>query len=294
MSFTFRYLFFSEVGNPPQIKFLFVGLMLFLTPLMLSKFYFTTASRLFLSYGTVAFLWLSFLVRMRAEVEPIPTSVYDTLRIYLLAVSIIPYLLFDRVKLYYLILAVLPAFFSLLLFDNLMDWAGVGNKLQGAFADDYKVMQLRSMIAYILVSGACYAFQTVIIRNDELNQNLILELKEKTEEIETQNEELIQSREKLNETNQYLEAEVIKKTESIRKQNQTIINYAFANAHHVRGPLARILGIFQILKIDKNLDHAWAFKQLEEETRQIDEVVKQIGKDLNAVDFLSDEGDSTS
>ena len=112
LSFTFRYLFFSEVGNPPQIKFLFVGLFFFMTPLTLNKLSFTTVSRLFLSYGTVAFLWLSFLVRMRAEVVPVPTSVYDTLRIYLLAVGIIPYLLFDRVKLYYLILAVLPAFFS--------------------------------------------------------------------------------------------------------------------------------------------------------------------------------------
>lgn len=226
---------------------------------------------------------------MRAEVDPIPTSVYDTLRIYLLAVSIIPYLLFDRAKIYHLVLAVLPTFFSLLLFDNIMGWAGVSNNLVGAFADDYKVMQLRSMIAYLIISGGCYAFQSIIIQNDELNQKLINELKEKTEEIEMQNEELIQGQEKLNETNQYLEAEVSKKTENIKLQNRALINYAFANAHHVRGPLARILGLLQLSKIDKDLDQVWVFKQLEEETNQIDEVVKQIAKDLNEVDFLADE-----
>ena len=102
-----------------------------------------------------------------------------------------------------------------------------------------------------------------------------------------QNEELIQGQEKLNETNQYLEAEVSKKTENIKLQNRALINYAFANAHHVRGPLARILGILQLTKIDKDLDHVWVFKQLEDETNQIDVVVKQIGKDLNELEFSS-------
>ncbi len=294
LSYALRYFVFSEVGNAPPLKFLFVGLFFCSAPLVLNRSSLTTASRLFLCYGTVVFIWVSFLLRMRAEVEPIPTSVYDTLRIYLLAVSIIPYLLFDRAKIYHLVLAVLPTFFSLLLFDNIMGWAGVSNSLVGAFADDYKVMQLRSMIAYLIISGGCYAFQSIIIQNDEMNQKLIKELKEKTEEIEMQNEELIQGQEKLNETNQHLEAEVSKKTENIKLQNMALINYAFANAHHVRGPLARILGLLQLTKIDKDLDQAWVFKQLEEETNQIDFVVKQIAKDLNEVDFLADGKDSIS
>jgi len=142
-------------------------------------------------------------------------------------------------------------------------------------------MQMRSMIAYFIISAGCFTFQSIIIQNDKFNRRLLSELKEKTEEIEAQNEELIQGQDKLNEVNQHLEDLVDKKTENIKTQNEKLIKYAFTNAHHVRGPVARILGLLQLYRMDTDLNYPWVFEKIEEETKQIDEIIKGIGNDLN-------------
>ncbi|HOX83809.1 MAG TPA: hypothetical protein PLS08_12325, partial [Chryseolinea sp.] len=144
----------------------------------------------------------------------------------------------------------------------------------------------------IIVASVTYAILYTIIaysswilkqRYDESINNLALinnELIEKSNEIETQNEELMQSQENLAQLNNHLEAIVQERTQKVNRQNEQLISYAYSNAHHVRGPVARVLGLIQLTKMQTELDYPELFQKIEEQTKEIDEVVKRINKEL--------------
>jgi ATP/maltotriose-dependent transcriptional regulator MalT len=111
-------------------------------------------------------------------------------------------------------------------------------------------------------------------------------LKTKSELIELQNEELIQSQEKLNDANLHLEDLVLKKTENIKEQNRLLLKYAYSNAHHVRGPIARALGLIQVSRLDTDLDNRWFFEKLEQEVKSADEIIRGLGRELANLDHL--------
>jgi len=95
-----------------------------------------------------------------------------------------------------------------------------------------------------------------------------------------QNEELLQGQENLSQINLHLETLVEERTQKIRTQNEILLNYAYTNAHHVRGPVARLLGLIQLSRMKTDLDYPWFFEKVEHETREIDIIIKRIGSEL--------------
>jgi hypothetical protein len=147
-------------------------------------------------------------------------------------------------------------------------------------ASDIIIAGVTYVILYLLI-----AYSSLVLRQryDEAFKTLALqnlELIEKTNEIETQNEELVQSHENLHNLNNHLETLVNERTDKVQKQNEQLIKYAYSNAHHVRGPVARVLGLIQLSKIETNLDYPFLFQKIEEQTKEIDEVVQGINKEL--------------
>lgn len=145
----------------------------------------------------------------------------------------------------------------------------------------------------IVVAGITYGVLYIILaysswklkqRYDEAIQQLAatnIELVEKTHEIETQNEELLQSQENLFQLNNHLESLVEARTKVVKDQNERLVRYAYTNAHHLRGPVARLLGLIQLSKMEVNLDHYFLFQKMEEQAQEIDEVVRSINKELD-------------
>ena len=107
-----------------------------------------------------------------------------------------------------------------------------------------------------------------------------IELFEKSNEIEAQNEELVQSQKGLSELNNQLENLVNERTHEVKKQNEQLIRYAFSNAHHLRGPVARLLGLIQISKLDTELGYEILFDKIKAQTEEIDQVVRRINREL--------------
>jgi signal transduction histidine kinase len=134
------------------------------------------------------------------------------------------------------------------------------------------IYSLIAAISWILKQRYDEALQILEVKN--------LELSEKSNEIETQNEELQQSQENLSELNSHLESLVEKRTLEVQKQNEQLISYAYSNAHHMRGPVARVLGLIQLSQIETNLDYPFLFEKIKEQTIEIDKVVKQINREL--------------
>lgn len=149
-------------------------------------------------------------------------------------------------------------------------------------ASDIIVAGITYCVLYIVIAYSSWLLKQ---RYDEAYKRLTetnIELIEKTHEIETQNEELLQSQENLFQLNTHLESIIDARTQEVKNQNEQLIRYAYANAHHVRGPVARVLGLIQLSKMDVNLDYPFLFQKIEEQTKEIDEVVKGINKELES------------
>ena len=276
--FILRYFILHNIDQATLINFP-IGIALFLFTIVLNRLFLTTFSCLYLSVLPFVYLWYVSLFGMKLLPSNLPTQ-YDSMRIFFLAFSCIPYLLLDKHRWIIFILGLLPAITSILFFNFILEIAGA-EPAQGGIAEiDFGFIQLRTVICFIFISACCFAFQVIIANNDDLNQRLLLELKEKNEEIEVQNEELLLGQENLSQINQHLESLVEDRTQKIRKQNEILLNYAYTNAHHLRGPVARILGLIQLSRMKTDLDYPWFFEKVELETMEIDLIIRQIGSEL--------------
>ncbi len=75
---------------------------------------------------------------------------------------------------------------------------------------------------------------------------------------------------------------VEERTRKVIEQNERILKYAYANAHHVRGSVARVLGLIQVSRLKTDLDFHWIFEKVEAETKDIDIILKRIAKDFES------------
>ena len=134
-------------------------------------------------------------------------------------------------------------------------------------------------IAYIIYGG-------VIVRKDyERSSRVIhqqkMEAIEKSYEIQKKNEELNEKAFQIERINKRLNQMIEDKTARLEKQNYQLIEYAFFNSHKVRGPLARVMGLVELLKnVESNSDRNLYLEKLEESAEELDLDINEINKIL--------------
>lgn len=134
-------------------------------------------------------------------------------------------------------------------------------------------------IYFVLVFGA-YKIKSAY---DDFKRNLMDAnevLQKQTVRMESQYRELQITQKELNELNKELEQRVNERTSRIKDQNQILIRYAYTNAHHLRGPVARLMGLASVYRLDSNEDAEEIIDMMAQEAKEIDTVIKQINVDL--------------
>jgi signal transduction histidine kinase len=105
--------------------------------------------------------------------------------------------------------------------------------------------------------------------------------------IETQNQELIDSRQIIEaqhqillEKNEGLEQEIQSRTKELVEYNQQLEQFAFISSHNLRAPIARIMGLGNLMQLTSSKeDEIMIQKELVQSARELDRVVK----DLSAI-----------
>jgi len=101
----------------------------------------------------------------------------------------------------------------------------------------------------------------------------------------TQAEELTQANEEISRMNQSLEVQVLQPAAEVKWQNEKLIEYAYFNAHNVRGPLARILGLSILMSMEKSLGELQEYNSLMYSSAQeLDKVIREINFKLTDSD----------
>jgi hypothetical protein len=135
-------------------------------------------------------------------------------------------------------------------------------------------------ILYIIIS---YCTGVLKHRYDQNSRDLLTaneQLWSKAQEIEAKNKALLDSHEDIYKLNKNLEQLVMERTAKVHAQNEKLLKYTYTNAHYLRGPVARLLGLINIQKLEPNPDYNFFFCNMEDQALEIDSVVKQINSEL--------------
>lgn len=116
---------------------------------------------------------------------------------------------------------------------------------------------------------------------------LNIELAEQREEIQAQAEELIESNSTIYRLNDHLSEEVEKKSkelvktnDELVKHNNELLQFSYTVSHNLRGPVARLLGLMNLISITKiDEEKEVLIKHLQQSTIDLDVVLK----DLNLI-----------
>jgi PAS domain S-box-containing protein len=69
----------------------------------------------------------------------------------------------------------------------------------------------------------------------------------------------------------------------LRKRNEKLMSFAFSNAHHIRGPVARMLGLVRLVRIDNEIDPEWYVQTICKEVHELDKITKTIARELDDI-----------
>ncbi len=118
---------------------------------------------------------------------------------------------------------------------------------------------------------------------DELNKHLSTA----NEEVQNKNKELQASEEELRQINETLNELVIHRTEALENQNKKLLEYAFINAHKVRSPLARILGLVNLIRLEVELSKEGEeiMGRLLHSSNELDSILNEVKVNLEDAEF---------
>lgn len=182
-----------------------------------------------------------------------------------------------------------------LFIDRWFEWR-MDYRLQLDFIHEhYRFYKIPQVELWLFLNVTFYSVIAINRRHEKRLSKLNLELREKNEEIQTQkeeislqNDELLEKQEEISTINQNLEMILNERTKVIEERNRQIIEYAYFNAHQVRGPLARIMGLVNLTRHHTNPEELLDIvNRMDISAQELNQVVLQINK------ILEDEGGAT-
>ncbi|SMG18148.1 Y_Y_Y domain-containing protein [Marivirga sericea] len=111
------------------------------------------------------------------------------------------------------------------------------------------------------------------------------EIQSMNDEIQAQNEELLSQSEEIATNNERLEEIVQDRTQKLQEQNERLSKYAFMNSHELRGPICRMIGLLNVLKLTKSEDREKILNLIQITGLELDAITIRINQTLETVDF---------
>lgn len=239
---------------------------------------------------------------------------YFTFRFFILTACAFPWILFSFQERKQLILSAGVTLLVLMLFDPLHDYFNVPYRHEQLSIQTYYFTNVVILISYFVMIGALASLKWVLERNEKRNLELIDELNdtnevlvEKNAEIEAQTAELMAQSEvlqlnqkqlmdayevihvqksKLQSQNKDLTAELLEKNKDLTDTNSELIKhnnelrqFSYTVSHNLRGPVASLLGLVELLDGEKlDAEDAEVINHIKTSSERLDTVIKDLTK----------------
>jgi signal transduction histidine kinase len=191
----------------------------------------------------------------------------------------VPFLLFDveKHKLYIALFFIYYLMVTLFI-DKLLLYYGEPPEAMRELVTNFTDFKLPPLFV------AFFSTSTLLWYNRS-NSKYEKKLKSTNKELEETQEELIAKNEEYEAINRNLEALVEERSKLIDSKNRQIIDYANINAHKVRGPLARIMGLINISHFSNDPDDLKnLFQKLKPPSEELNMIIGEINKTLEQGD----------
>ncbi len=158
------------------------------------------------------------------------------------------------------------------------------NATNSRLENNTRIIVTISLISVLFLVGLLFLTKqgSIIKKNNQVlsSQNTLIENQNK--EITEIANELSSSNKEISRINENLEAIIKERTKDLEEKNELLLKYSQMNSHDVRAPLARILGLIDLLKGSaRTKDQQALIECLLQSADEMDEVVKTMNNILH-------------
>ncbi len=220
---------------------------------------------------------------------------YDT-RFVLVLLSIIPCLIFDLRERVALTITLGTVLLLIVTFDPVHNWLGVGYYQSGFTGPAYYFINYITVASFCgIVAGALTLKKSVQVSEAKYRltfQRLALafkNLKRQNEKITSQQAELLQASKLIEEQKlalqhrvEQINANLQHANDELVRHNNELTQFSYAVSHNLRGPIARLLGLANILHVENALregeDFPLIVRHIQQSAKDLDEIIKDLGQ----------------
>ncbi|HET8858773.1 hypothetical protein [Marivirga sp.] len=248
-----------------------ISILMFLIPYLNSKKHFNLSKSIFLFLPSFAQFGIPILIGDITESQFIWFQ-------YVAAIFCsVPFLLFNQEKDRGLIILFFTYYLLITLFIDRGLLYALETPLQPAISDyisDFNRYKFPPLFIALFSSATLMWYNNTNYKYEKILKKTNLELNEMQEELISKNEEY-------EAINRNLEAMVEERTKQIKSKNSQIIDYAYINAHKVRGPLARIMGLINISEYSNDPEELKnIFDKLRPPSQELNVIIDEINRTL--------------
>jgi hypothetical protein len=146
--------------------------------------------------------------------------------------------------------------------------------------ETHKINAIQRSVDYIIVGGLIVMFTLYMKRKFVFYRDRVSkkykQLDQIAQTLHFQNQELATRQEETRAINENLESLVEDRAREVENKNKALSEYAFINAHMLRGPLCRIIGLINLMEKEPDQYPIDQLTQLKSIAQEIDQRVKEI------------------
>jgi signal transduction histidine kinase len=227
---------------------------------------------------------------------------YFDSRIVLLGFCALPGLIFSQREPYLLYSTIAINFICVALYDPIHEMAGVGYFQSGFLNSTYYHINTISILISIGIVGGILMLKKIVISEEDKNEELSRERELRNQELEVQNEEISAQTEQLSTAYDLIEKQkqqlelytgqleelvklksndLTRSNDELRKNNSELLQFSYTVSHNVRGPVARLMGLTNLLKFtDDNLseENRAILAYIKESSSELDTVIRELSR----------------
>lgn len=200
-------------------------------------------------------------------------------RVILIIFCAIPLTIFNFNERLFLFGSSACALLAVLLFDPLHELFGVGYYQMGYQNENYYITNLYFLFAYLFFIGIVGYFKMIREEYEVKNQELMKTQLQRNALIQEQKHELENKSYVLNQLLQEKDKDMGQVAQELLKFNQELMQYSYALSHNLRGPVARLLGLFNLMGESKVEGERQQFYKLAvQELQALDTIIYDLNK----------------
>ena len=206
-------------------------------------------------------------------------SLFYQPRAAMLVMAIIPFVVFHFRERRHLIINMLIGFLGLFFFDPIHNLFGVGYYQLGHPEPDYYFTNVIYVCLYFFVVIGVGFLKRMMETYERRNEELIEKLNTAKRQAEAQNEQLESKRYILSQLLDKKDNDLTDITEELARYNQELMQYSYTISHNLRGPVASMLGLLELQKLNTgDLDTRELLDHMEKSVQNLDHIIRDLNR----------------